>query len=214
MSSEIGLAVRASVMYVHTLVDAAWNQTASKPATEQCDEKSGNVCNQTGRSRGLGIDFGMAAGTDHVRRSRSNRNDRGNDGWPVLLWHVRNEGTGRRNASHGLCVAGWSRRWRHREPVGRWWRLLLAHYEIFSFLQKRRMNQASNGESSFLPGSVGTRLRWQSFFQRVSSRPNCNRGFPRFPVQKKSLPLQNTTHWAAEVYMNIFLFHFLNLAFF
>lgn len=150
MPSEIGLAVRAGVMNVHTLVDAARNQTTAKPTAEECNQKTGNVCNQTGRGCGLGIDFGMAAGTDHVCGSRSDRDDRGNDGRSILLWNVRYEWAGRWDASHGLCVARWSRRWWHCKTIGWWWSLLLAHYKMcpFFYVGVEKIS-SSNGELSY-----------------------------------------------------------------
>lgn len=149
--SEIGLAVRAGVMHVHTLVNTARNQTTSQPAAEKCNQKTGNVCNQTRRGCGLGIDFGVAAGTDHVRGSWSDRDDRGNDGRTILLWNVRYEWAGRRDASHGLCVAGRGRWWGHRKPVGGWWSLLFAHYKIcpLSTLASNESDLLSYGELSY-----------------------------------------------------------------
>lgn len=191
MPSEIGLAVRARVMNVHTLVDAARNQTATKPAAEECDQKTGNICNQTRRCCGLGIDFGMAAGTDHVSGRRSDRDDRGNDGRSIMLWNVRCEWTGRWNASHGLCVAGWSRWWWHRKTVGWWWSLLLAHFKICP-LATLASNESgsSNGELSY-PDVHYTMLA-KSLSESLYTSKLCKRGFPRFAVRKR-LPLQNTT---------------------
>lgn len=151
MPSEIGLAVRTGVMHVHTLVDAAWNQTATKPAPKQCDQKTGNVCNKTRRGCGLGIDFGMAAGTDHVRGCRSDRDDRGNDSRSILLWNVRYEWTGGWNASDGLCVTGWSRWGWYHKTVRWWWGLLFAHYKINSF-STLASNEPDFQWSIILPG--------------------------------------------------------------
>lgn len=133
MSSEIGLAVGARVMHVHALVDAARNQTAAEPAAEKCNQKARNVCDKPWRGGGLGVYLGVTARADHVRRLGSNRNDRCNYGRPRGLGHVRNEGTGRRNATDGLCIAGRSRRGRD-ETVR--WRGFLAHLGIgFPFWQ-------------------------------------------------------------------------------
>lgn len=119
MSSEIGLAVGTRVMHVHALVDAARNQTAAKPAAKQRNQKAGNVRNEARRRGGLGVDLRVAAWTDHVRRLGSNRNHGGDDGRSRWLGHVRDEGTGRRNATDGLCIAGWCRLRRY-ETVRRW----------------------------------------------------------------------------------------------
>lgn len=114
MSSQVGLAVRTSVMNIHTLVDATWNQTASEPAAKKCNQESGNVGNQTRRSRCLCVNFGMAAWAYHVRCLRSNRDDRSNDRRPSWLWNISRIRARRWNSAHGLCVAGWCRRRRHK----------------------------------------------------------------------------------------------------
>lgn len=127
MPSEIGLAVGARMMHVHALVDATRNQATAEPATKKCNQKTRNVRNEAGRRRGLGVDFRVATGTDHVRRLGSNRNHRRDDGRPRWLGHVRHERTSRRNATDGLCVAGRSRLRRY-ETVRRWG--FLAHLGI------------------------------------------------------------------------------------
>lgn len=127
MSSEIGLAVGARMMHVHALVDAARNQATAEPAAEERNQKARNVRDEAGRSGRLSVDLGVATGTDHVRRLGSYWDDGRDDGRPRWLGHVRNEGTGRRDATDGLCIAGWGRRGRN-ETV-RWWGFL-AHLGI------------------------------------------------------------------------------------
>lgn len=127
MSSEIGLAVGTRMMYVHALVDAARNQATAEPAAKERNQKARHVRDEAGRSGGLGVDLGVAAGTDHVRCLRTNWDDGRDDGRSRWLGHVRNEGTGRRNATDGLCIAGWGRRGRN-ETVR--WRGFLAHLGI------------------------------------------------------------------------------------
>lgn len=85
MSSKIGLTIGTRVVHVHALIDATWNKTASQPAAKKSNQKSGNVGNQTGGSCGLGDNLGMATGADHVRGSRSNRDDCGYDGGATVL---------------------------------------------------------------------------------------------------------------------------------
>lgn len=206
MSSEIGFAVRTGVMNVHTLVDATWNQTAPKPAAKQCDQKTGNVSNQTRRGCGLGIDFGMAAGTDHVCGCWSDRDHRGNDGRSILLWNVRYKRAGGWNATNCLCVAGWSRWGWHRKTVRRRWPLLFAHYKTYSF-STLASNQSGCQWRNMLPGWTLRYKCWnlsKSFF----SSKLWKRGFPRLSVQKswksyafsKHHKHQNTS--AVEVGMN------------
>lgn len=127
MSSEIGLAVWARMMHVHALVDAARNQATAEPATKERNQKARNVRDEAGRSGRLGVDLGVATGTDHVRCLGSYGDDRRDDGRPRWLGHVRNKGTGRRNATDGLRITGWGRRGRN-ESV-RWWGFL-AHLGI------------------------------------------------------------------------------------
>lgn len=115
------------MVHVHALVDAARNQTAAEPAAKECNQKAGNVRNEAGRCRGLGVDLRVATGTDHVRRLGSNRNHRCDDGRPLWLGYVRHEGAGRGNATDGLCIAGRSRLGRY-EAVRRGG--LLAHLGI------------------------------------------------------------------------------------
>lgn len=210
MSSEIGLAVRAGVMNVHTLVDATWNQTATKPAPKQCDQKTGNVSNQTGRGCGLGIDFGMAAGTDHVRGCWSDRDYRGNDGRSILLWNVRYERTGGWNASDSLCVAGWSRWGRHGKAVRRRWCLLFAHYKNYSF-STLASNESGLQWRITLPG-------WTLHFDSLNlskSFFDSKRGFPRFTVQKSWKTYAFSKHHKHLCSWSWYdFFHNLNLAFF
>lgn len=93
---------------------------------KQSDQKAGNVSDKTGGSCRLGVDLGMATGTDHVRWGRPNRDDCGDDGWATaLLRDVGRKGTGRRYTSDGLCVTGRSRLRGHRETVR--WRSLFTH---------------------------------------------------------------------------------------
>lgn len=149
MPSEIGLTMRTRVMYVHTLVDTAWNQTAAKPTAEKCDQKSRNVGNQTRRGGGLCVDFGMAARADHVRCLWADRNDRGNDGRTGGLVNGGRKGAGRRDAAHGLRVAGRCRRGRY-VAIGRRWRLFTHFVECFFGYWPTLMEakvEASNGES-------------------------------------------------------------------
>lgn len=127
MSSEVGLAVGARMMHVHALVDAARNQATAEPAAKERNQKARNVRDEAGRSGRLRVDLGVATGTDHVRRLGSYWDDGRDDGWPRWLGHVRDEGTGRRDATDGLCIAGWGRRGRN-ETV-RWWGFL-AHLGI------------------------------------------------------------------------------------
>lgn len=127
MSSEIGLAVGARMMHIHALVDAARNQATAEPAAEKRNQKARNVGDEAGRSGGLGVDLGVTAGTDHVRRLGAHRNDGRDDGRSRWLGHIRHEGTGRRDTTDGLCIAG-RRRWRRNETV-RWWSFL-AHFGI------------------------------------------------------------------------------------
>lgn len=127
MSPEIGLAVGARMMHVHAFVDAARNQAAAEPAAEERNQKARNVRDEAGRRRGLGVDLGVAAGTDHVGRLGPNGHDGRDDGRPRWLGHVRNEGTGRWDAADGLCIAGRCRRGRN-ESVR--WRGFLAHLGI------------------------------------------------------------------------------------
>lgn len=211
MPSEIGLAVGAGVMNVHTLVDAARNQTATKPAAEECDQKTGNVCNQTGRGCGLGIDFGMAARADHVRGCRSDRDDRGDDGRSILLWRVRYEWAGRWNASHRLCVAGRSRWWGHRKTVGWWWSLLLAHYSMCFF------STLASNESNSSNGEIGPTRMYTLHYDGKFSITNflhvqtLQTGIPTIRCAKKFATLK---HHAQQLKVLRIFFHNLNLAFF
>lgn len=132
MSSEVGLAVRARVMYVHALVDAARNQAAPKPAAKQSDQKARNISDQTGRRFGLCVNLGMAAGADHVRCLWSNRDDRCYDGRCGRLMNCGREWTSRWDPSHGLCVAGWGRCLGY-EAIN--WRGLFFHLEIYPFFR-------------------------------------------------------------------------------
>lgn len=114
-------------MHVHALVDAARNQATAEPATKERNQKARNVRDEAGRSGRLGVDLGVATRADHVRCLGSYRHDRRDDGRPRWLGHVRNEGTSRRDATDGLCIAGRGRRGRN-ESV-RWWGFL-AHLGI------------------------------------------------------------------------------------
>lgn len=154
MSSKVGLAVWAWVVYVHTLVDAARNQAASEPAAKKSNQKTGNIRDQTGRGCGLSIDLGMATGTNHVCCLGSDWNHCGYNRRSSRLWHVWSKWTGRWNSSYCLCVAGWCRR-RWHEAIGR--RGVLTHFEIYFLLWKIR----------FSPVETALCVKWRLFHSIV-----------------------------------------------
>lgn len=87
------------------------------------DHKTGHVRNQAGLGARVRVHLRVAAGTDHVRRLRTNWHDRGHDARTTGgRLRRRRERTGRRHAADRLRVAGRRRRWRHeavrrRRPV-------------------------------------------------------------------------------------------------
>lgn len=124
MASQIRSAIRTSVVNIHAFVYTTGNQTTSQPASERrrkvkiknrkrrefdgklphhCDDESGNVSDDAWLSSDGGIDLRMAAGTNHVSRVRSDRDDCGHDVCGGRMWrHVRTRG---RDAANGLSVA-------------------------------------------------------------------------------------------------------------
>lgn len=111
VSSQVTLAVGTIVSCNHAFRDAAWDQTAPQPASEDNQQCSRNPCQKSRLRFDRGINFCMARWTYRMRRTRSHRNDcRHDQVWSGsrLSWSERSSWI---NPSNSFEVA-WRGSWR------------------------------------------------------------------------------------------------------
>uniref|UniRef100_A0A6B2EJ39 Secreted protein n=1 Tax=Phlebotomus kandelakii TaxID=1109342 RepID=A0A6B2EJ39_9DIPT len=138
MTSQICLAIGACVMYIHALVNAARNQAAAQPASEECNHEATEVGDGSWLRAGLRVDLGVTCWADHVGGvgpdwHNCRHNGRGHSG------RLGREGAHRGHSADRLSIAGRSTGWRN-ETVGWRSRAILVPHVWRSIRRSRKLS--------------------------------------------------------------------------
>lgn len=122
-------------MYIHTLRDAAWNETAAEPTPKQSNNNTWYVSNHSRFCFCWSLNFSQAMRTNHMCWLRSHRNNSCQNSRTILCLG-RSEGACGRHSSDRLCISWrcshWWCSWRIRRKRCR---LVVTHFLSLQELQ-------------------------------------------------------------------------------